>query len=193
MDRGARWGWLLEHIDHYCRICRVSQCIWCFSSFLPIGTAESALRLGQHWPALTEFNSWGYTCSSLRINLRESFIEEEALWENILGGGSVALKWWRDRMGDYFLPHRFIKRTFEPWENSTKQLLNAGRGHQAPRKAAHCLWKEVGQNIEDKNRDKRGRDRDTSGEGSLKREVSKHQETLSPAGLWRILESQRAT
>ena len=26
-----------------------------------------------------------------------------------------------------------------------KQLLNAGRGHQAPRKAAHCLQKEVGQ------------------------------------------------
>ena len=26
-----------------------------------------------------------------------------------------------------------------------------------------------------------------------KREVSKHQETLSPAGLWRVLESQRAT
>ena len=27
---------------------------------------------------------------------------------------------------------------------STKQLLNAGRGHQACRKAAHCLRKEVG-------------------------------------------------
>ena len=31
------------------------------------------------------------------------------------------------------------------------------------------------------------------GKGVLnKREVSKHQETLSPAGLWRALESQRA-
>ena len=28
--------------------------------------------------------------------------------------------------------------------------MNAGRGHQAPRKAAHCLPKEVGQNIKDK-------------------------------------------
>ena len=34
-------------------------------------------------------------------------------------------------------------------------LLNAGGGHQAPRKAAHCLRKEVGQNIKDKKRDKR--------------------------------------
>src|SRR5574341_1063409 len=41
--------------------------------------------------------------------------------------------------------------------NSTEQLLNAGRGHQAPRKAAHCLRKEVGQNIKYKKRDKRGR------------------------------------
>ena len=46
----------------------------------------------------------------------------------------------------------------------------------------------------DKKRDKRGRDGDPSQEGSLKSgEVSKHQETLSPAGLWGVLESQRAT
>ena len=43
-------------------------------------------------------------------------------------------------------------------ENSTKLLLNASRVHQAPRKAAHCLQKEVGKNIKDKKRDKRGRD-----------------------------------
>ena len=43
------------------------------------------------------------------------------------------------------------------------------------------LQKEVGQNIKDKKRDKRGRDGDPSQGGSLKRgEVSKHQETLSP-------------
>ena len=41
--------------------------------------------------------------------------------------------------GDHILPNKFIKRTFECWANSTKQLLNAGRGHEAPRKAAHCL------------------------------------------------------
>ena len=71
-------------------------------------------------------------------------------------------------MGDHFLPHIFIKRTFEHGENSTKQLLNAGRGHQAPRKAAHRLRKEVGKNIKGKKRDKRGRDGAPSREGSLK-------------------------
>ena len=72
--------------------------------------------------------------------------------------------------------------------------MNAGRGHQAPRKAAHCLQKEVGQNIKDKKRDKRGRDGDPIQGGSLKRgEVSKHQETFSLAGLWGVLQSQRAT
>ena len=76
--------------------------------------------------------------------------------------------------GDHILPHKFIKRTSECWANSTEQLLNAGRGHQAPRKAAHCLQKEVGQNIQDKRRGKRGRDGDPSQEGSHKRgEVSK--------------------
>ena len=40
--------------------------------------------------------------------------------------------------------------------------------------------KEVGKNIKDKKRDKRGRDGAPSWEGSLKkREVSKHQETLT--------------
>ena len=67
-----------------------------------------------------------------------------------------------------------------------KQLLNAGRGHQAPRKAAHCLRKEVGKNIKDK--------RETKEVGSLKkREVSKHQETLSLLSLCRALEAQKAT
>ena len=101
---------------------------------------------------------------------------------------------WGIEQGDHFLPYKFIKRTFERWVNSTKQLLYAGRRHQAPRKAAHCLWKEVGKNIKDKKRDKRGRDGDPSWEESLKkREVSKHQETLSLAGLRWAMEPQRAT
>ena len=51
---------------------------------------------------------------------------------------------------------------------------------------------EVGKNIKDKKRDKRVRDGDPSQEGVVKEEVSKHQETLSLAGLWGVLESQRA-
>ena len=109
---------------------------------------------------------------------------------------TITYKWW-------FLPsthfnpckrYSWIKRTFKRWVNSTKQLLNAGRGHQAPRKVAHCLQKKVGKYIKNKKRDKRGRDGAPSREESLKkREVSKHQETLSLPSLWRALEPQRAT
>ena len=38
-----------------------------------------------------------------------------------------------------------------------------------PRKAAHCLRREVGKNIKDKKGDKRARDGDPSREGSLDR------------------------
>ena len=62
-----------------------------------------------------------------------------------------------------------------------------------PRKAVHCLQKEVGQNIKDKKRDKRARDGDPSRKGVLIEEVSKHQETLALAGLGEVFESLRAT
>src|SRR5574341_923118 len=61
-------------------------------------------------------------------------------------------------------------------------------------KSNPSLRKEVGKNIKDKKRDKRGRDGVPSREGSLKkREVSKHQETFSLPNLCRALEAQRAT
>ena len=72
-------------------------------------------------------------------------------------------------------------------------LLNDGRGHWAPGKTPHSLQKELGQNIKDKERDKRIRDGDPSWGGSHEGEVSKQQENLSLAGLWGDLESQRAT
>ena len=76
---------------------------------------------------------------------------------------------------------KYHKTTSENWQRTP-----------APRKAVHFLQKEVGQNIEDKKRDKRVRDGDPSRRGSHKREeVSKHQDTLSLAGLWGVLESQR--
>ena len=71
--------------------------------------------------------------------------------------------------GDHFLSQKFIERTIERRANFTKQLLIASWGHQVPRKAGHCLRKEVGQNIKYKKRDKRARDRDPSREGRLNR------------------------
>ena len=84
-------------------------------------------------------------------------------------------------MGKHFLPHKFIERSFESWENSTTQLLNAGEGHQVPRKAAHCLQKEVGQNIKDKKRDKTGMETHL-GEGVMKEE--KFPNTRKPSHRW---------
>ena len=58
----------------------------------------------------------------------------------------------------------------------------------------HPIQKEVRQNIKDKKRDKRVRDGNPSWVGSHEGgEVSKQQEILSPADLWGVLESQRAT
>ena len=51
--------------------------------------------------------------------------------------------------GDHFLSYKFIERTTERGTKFTKQLLIASSGHQVPRKAAHCLRREVGQNIKD--------------------------------------------
>ena len=45
--------------------------------------------------------------------------------------------------GDHFLFYKFIERKF------TKQLLIASSGHQAPRKAAYCLRRELDKNIKD--------------------------------------------
>ena len=52
--------------------------------------------------------------------------ENQTHWSQ--DGGGVGL-------GEHFLPQKFIKRAFKRRVNSTKQLLNAGRGHQTPRKA----------------------------------------------------------
>ena len=69
-------------------------------------------------------------------------------------------------------------------------MLAEDTGH--PEREPILYGKEVGQNIKDKRRDKRVRDRDPSW-GQSHEGVSKHKETLSPAGLWGALESQRAT
>ena len=71
--------------------------------------------------------------------------------------------------GDQFLSYKFTERTIERWTKFTKQLLIASSGHQAPRKAAHCFQREVGQNVKDKKGDKRARDGDPSREESLNR------------------------
>ena len=81
--------------------------------------------------------------------------------------------------GDHFLPHTFIKSSFECWATSAKQLLNAGRGHQTPRNEAHSLQKEVGPNIKDETAEKKTRDGDPSWEGATKEEKFPHSRKCS--------------
>ena len=78
-------------------------------------------------------------------------------------------RWRRNRTGRPLSLLQIRQKNNKHRANFTKQLLIASWGHQAPRKATHCLRKEVGQNIKDKKRDKRAKDRDPSGEGSLNR------------------------
>ena len=73
---------------------------------------------------------------------------------------------------------------------TTSELWQRTSGTQ---KSSPLSSKEVGQNIKDKKRDKTIRDGDPSQEGSLNREVSKYQETLSLVVLGEVFESQRAT
>ena len=101
------------------------------------------------------------------------------------GGG---IGWW-----DHFLSYKFIERTIERWTNFTKQLLIASRVHQAPRKATHCLRREVGQNIQDKKGDKRARDGVPSQEGSLNRGSFQSPGNPRTGGLGEVFKSQRAT
>ena len=85
-------------------------------------------------------NCVSQTSGSYTVNIKDC-------QEVVLRGGGIG---W----GGHFLPHKFIKKAFKRWVNSMKQILNAGRGHQAPRKAVHCIRKEVGKNIKDKKETK---------------------------------------
>ena len=162
------------------------------------------MSVGQYWNGSRDNCKRRDLKTNRHINIQSSSVCNLGLKQNgtraccggriqsssLRGSPKVAEEWNRKTT---FCP-QIHRKNFECWANSTKQLLNAGRGHQVPRKAAHCLRKEVGQNIQEKKRDKWGRDRDLSWDGSLKRgEVSKHRETLSLAGQCGVLESQRVT
>ena len=49
---------------------------------------------------------------------------------------SIYRRWRSLGRGDHFLSYEFIERTTERWTNTTKPLLIASSGHQAPRKGA---------------------------------------------------------
>ena len=129
---------------------------WCFSlSISPSNEHPGLISFRMDWLDLL-------VVQGTLKSLLQHHSSKASIWGRSQDGGGIG---W----GDHFLSYKFIERTIERWANFTKQLLIASRGHQAPRKATHCLWREVGQNIKDKKGDKRARDRDKSREVSLNR------------------------
>ena len=97
---------------------------------------------------------------------RQTFVDKViSLLLNMLS--RVVLRRRRNRTGTPLSPSQIHWKNIWTLRKFHKTHLYAGRRHQAPRKAAHSLWKEVRENIKDKKRDKRGRDGDPSQEGSL--------------------------
>ena len=71
----------------------------------------------------------------ITLNINRLNAPKDMGWLNgyknkIWWGWGVVPRWWRIGQEDHFLPHKFIKRSFE--------CLNASRGHQAPRKRSSC-------------------------------------------------------
>ena len=109
------------------------------------------------------------------VRENKMFYKEDIRREGSQDGGGI-------EPGDHFLPHKFIVWMLSKYHKTTSESWWRTLGTI---KAANCLQKEVGQNIKDKKRDKRVRDRGPFWGRSHKRgEVSKHQETLSLVGLY---------
>ena len=108
--------------------------------------------------------------------------------------GKVVLRWQKNRTGIPLSPQQIHHKNIWTLSKFHKTTFECRQRTSGTQKAAHYLQKEVGKNVPDTKRYKWGRDRDPSWDvGLKKREVSKHQEALSLASLWRALESQRAT
>ena len=82
-------------------------------------------------------------------------------------------------MGKPLSPPKIHQKIISMLSNFHKQLLNAGGGHQTPRKAAQFLQEAVGQTIKDKNSDKSLGMETCLGEGVRKEEKSPHSRKFS--------------
>ena len=103
---------------------------------------ESVLCI--RWPEY-----WSFSCNISPSNEHSGLISFRMDWLDLPAVQGAFKSLLQDGRGigrgDHFLFYKFIERTTERWTKFTKQLLIASSGHQAPRKAAHCLRREVGQ------------------------------------------------
>ena len=143
--------------------------VFIFFRYIPrSGTAKSyGMWCAQSYPTF---------CNPMDGSLPGSSVHEFSRQKHWSGG--AVLRWQRNRMGRPLSPPQIYRKNIWTLSKFHKTTSECWQRTSGPQKAAHCLREEVGQNTKDKKRDKRGRDGDPSQEGSLKREVSKHQETL---------------
>ena len=111
-------------------------------------------------------------CQSEKISFTINFRRYEV--ESCYG---AVLRWRRNRMERPLSPPQIHQKNIWMLSKFHKTTSECWQRTSGTQKVSHCLWKEVGQNIKDKNRDIRVRDGDLSQGGSHEGEVSKHQET----------------
>ena len=114
-------------------LCLPSRSLWIVSIFFWLLLKSFQSMLVTLWLALIQL------CLGLRLVIalvlqRTTILKNE--W-NIYSTELIMIGW-----GDHFPPHKFIQRSLECWATSIKELLNAGRGHQAHTEAAQSLQKE---------------------------------------------------
>ena len=103
-------------------------------------------------------------------------------------------RWQKNRMGRPLSPRQIHQKNIPTLSKFYKTTSECWQRTSGTQKSRSLSSKTGRKNIKDEERDKGGREGALSREGSLKkREVSKHQETLSLPSLWRALEAQRAT
>ena len=160
---------------------------------LPFSLCLFFTRLSERPKEVKELECQAKTCpfhTFIHSSVPEKFrilIEKKDKGGRSQDGGGIG-------RGDHFLFYKFIERTTERWTKFTKQLLIASSGHQAPRKAAHCPRREVGQGYWRLKRETREQGTETRpGKGVLLEEVSNHQETPVLVGLREVFRSRRAT
>ena len=107
--------------------------------------------------------------------------------------GRTVLRWWRNRTGRPLSPPQIHQKniwTLNKFHKTTSECWQRTSGTQ---KSSPLSSKGGRKNIKDNSQKEVGTELHPWKGVLKKREVSKHQETLSLASLWQALEAQRTT
>ena len=107
-----------------------------------------------------------------------SYVKNKVLGWSQNGGGI--------RLGDHFLPHKYIKRSSACGVMSTEQFLNTDGGPQIIEKANQSLWNELGQRKKMERETKNFRTEIHPGEGAVKEKFLYNRKSSYRLGQWGI-------